>query len=207
MSTFWAISGTRWFCCLLGRPGPMHYKRTPTGNCDIDELVAWMLAQRDEESVCLDFEPYGYDERQFCSPGIRLPAGRLSRLPNDQYPEYHSSADNMSLIQADTLEDSLKCLEAICGELDESTSYLNTASRGEPQLGKRGLYGPVGGMSPQDRQLMMLWLLNQSDGKHSIQRIARRAGVELAQLRQVASDLEDAGLLKDADMDQRRSDQ
>jgi aminopeptidase-like protein len=183
----------------------MHYKRTPSGCCDIDELVESVLSKRVDESVFLDFEPYGYDERQFCSPGIRLPTGRITRLPNDCYPEYHSSADSMSLLQSETLEDSLNCLEAICDELDASTYYLNKAPKGEPQLGKRGLYDAVGGMSPKDRQLMMLWLLNQSDGNHSIQRIARRAGVDLAQLRLVADELEDAGLLIDADMGPRGS--
>jgi aminopeptidase-like protein len=192
-------------CCLLGRPGALHYKRTPSGCCDIDELVESVLSKRVDESVFLDFEPYGYDERQFCSPGIRLPTGRITRLPNDCYPEYHSSADSMSLLQSETLEDSLNCLEAICDELDASTYYLNKAPKGEPQLGKRGLYDAVGGMSPKDRQLMMLWLLNQSDGHHSIQRIARRAGVDLGQLRLVADELEDAGLLIDADMGPRGS--
>ena len=86
----------------------------------------------------LDFEPYGYDERQFASPGIRLPTGRISRLPNDMYPEYHSSADDMSLIEPSVLEDSLECLEAICTEIDASTYYQSTAAKGEPQLGKRG---------------------------------------------------------------------
>jgi aminopeptidase-like protein len=85
--------------------------------------------------------------------------------------------------------------------LDANTYYLNTAPKGEPQLGKRGLYEAVGGMSPKDRQLMMLWLLNQSDGNHSIQRIARRVGIDLGQLRLVADELEDAGLLIDADID------
>ena len=194
-------------CCLLGRPGALHYKRTPSGCCDIDEIAALVLSQRSDNAVILDFEPYGYDERQFGSPGISLPTGRLSRLPNDQYPEYHSSADNMSLIEPITLEDSLQCLEAICEELDSSIYLRNTAPQGEPQLGKRGLYDAVGGMSPKDRQLIMLWILNQSDGMRSIQRIARRAGFELSQVRRVADELEAAGLLQDVDMGRYRSDQ
>lgn len=194
-------------CCLLGRPGALHYKKTPSGVCDIDELIACVLKGRGENAVLLDFEPYGYDERQFCSPGISLPAGRISRLPNDQYPEYHSSADNMGLIQSSTLEESLNSLEAICDELDASKYYLNKSAKGEPQLGKRGLYDAVGGMGPKDRQLIMLWLLNQSDGVHSIQRIARRAGVSLDQLRLIAKELEDAGLLMDADIGRRGSEE
>lgn len=194
-------------CCLLGRAGEFHYKRTPSGCCDIDELIASVLRERNKDSVFLDFEPYGYDERQFCAPGIGLPAGRISRLPNDRYPEYHSSADDMSLIDETTLADSLECLEVICDELDASEYYLNTAPKGEPQLGKRGLYDAVGGMSPKERQLVMLWLLNQSDGSHSIQRIARRANVEMTKVRRVADELESAGLLVDADMTGRRNSQ
>jgi aminopeptidase-like protein len=193
-------------CCLLGRPGALHYKQTPSGSCDIDELVMWVLRQRAEEAVCLGFEPYGYDERQFCSPGIQLPTGRLSRLPNDQYPEYHSSADDMTLIRPETMADSLECLETICDELDSSVYYRNVVPKGEPQLGKRGLYDSVGGMSPKDRQIIMLWLLNQSDGAHSLQRIARRAGFSLEQVRLVAEQLENAGLLVDMNLDRSGSD-
>ena len=111
----------------------------------------------------------------------------------------------MSLIQPETLQESLDCLEAICDELDSSRYFVNQAPKGEPQLGKRGLYDAVGGMSPRDRQLMMLWLLNQSDGTHSIQRIARCAGFDLDQLKMVADELEEAGLLVDADKSRRGS--
>jgi len=187
-------------CCLLGRPGPLHYKRTPSGCRDIDDIVESVLAQGEYESVILDFDPYGYDERQFCSPGVDLPAGRLSRLPNDAYVEYHSSADNMELIESTTLEESLECLSMIMEELDCSTYYRNTAPNGEPQLGRRGLYSAVGGMSPKDRQLIMLWLLNQSDGRHSLQSIARRTGLELDQLHIVANELVNVGLLVDVNI-------
>lgn len=192
-------------CSLLGLPGAVHYKKSPSGSCDVDELVMWVLQQRAEKAVYLDFEPYGYDERQFCSPGIQLPTGRLSRLPNDQYPEYHSSADDMSLIKPETMADSLECLEAICDELDSSVYYRNVVAKGEPQLGKRGLYDSLGGMSPKDKQIIMLWLLNQSDGAHSIQRIARRSGFGSDQVQLVAEQLESAGLLVNMDVDRSGS--
>lgn len=192
-------------CCLLGRPGPLHYKKTPSGARDIDDLVMSVLEQRGGDAVYLDFDPYGYDERQFCSPGIQLPAGRITRQPNDMYPEYHSSADNLDLIDESTLQDSLDCLKTICEELDSRVYYRNLAPKGEPQLGRRGLYGPVGGKSPKDRQLMMLWLLNQSDGRQSIQRIARRGGFNLDQLRLVADELQTAGLLADEDVNRQGS--
>jgi aminopeptidase-like protein len=186
-------------CCLLGRPGALHYKRSPSGSCEIDELVNWLLSQRDEASVILDFDPYGYDERQFCSPGIRLPTGRISRLPNDMYPEYHSSADDMNLVKPETLADSLHFMQSLCDELDSSVYYRNSAPKCEPQLGRRGLYGTVGGRGPKDRQIMMLWLLNQSDGKTSLQRISRRTGFSVRDLNYVARELEDAGLLVNTD--------
>jgi len=52
----------------------------------------------------LEFSPYGYDERQYCSPGINLSVGRLSRTPHGTFPEYHTSADNLEFVHADKLE-------------------------------------------------------------------------------------------------------
>src|SRR6516162_8353722 len=59
------------------------------------------------------FVPYGYDERQYCSPGFDLPVGGLMRTPNGEYPEYHSSADNLSLLLPESLAHSLAVLRRV----------------------------------------------------------------------------------------------
>jgi aminopeptidase-like protein len=144
----------------------------------------------------VDFSPYGYDERQFCSPGFDLPVGRLSRTEFATYPEYHTSADNLDLVGPAQLQDSLElCLEVV-EVLEGNRRYRNLSPKGEPQLGRRGLYGQIGGRSDaEERQMAMLWVLNQSDGDHSLLEVAERSGLPFALLAEVAATLEEAGLL------------
>jgi aminopeptidase-like protein len=142
-----------------------------------------------------EFSPYGYDERQFGSPGINLPVGRLSRSANGGYPEYHTSADNLALVQPDSLSGSLSACADIVEILEHNSRYLNTTPFGEPQLGRRGLFRKTGGGLVPEREMAMLWTLNLSDGTHSLLDIAERAALDFRIIRQTADELKDAGLL------------
>ena len=183
---------------LLGRPGEFHIKRSRRGNAEIDRLVERVLAETESGVKIRDFDPYGYDERQFCSPGIDLPLCRLSRLPNGEYPEYHTSADNLDLVSAAALGEALAACISISDALDDNEVWINNAPMGEPQLGKRGLYHATGGTNPKEREHAILWILNQSDGNRSLRDIAENSGLDLATLRDVAAELEAAGLLSPA---------
>jgi len=183
---------------LLGRPGEFHLKRSRRGNAEIDRLAERVLAGTGSGVKVREFDPYGYDERQFCSPGIDLPVCRLSRVPNGEYPEYHTSADNLDLISAAALEEALAACISISDALDANRVWINQAPMGEPQLGKRGLYHATGGSNPKEHEHAILWMLNQSDGTRSLLDIAERSGLDLAMLRDVAAELEAAGLLSEA---------
>ena len=179
---------------LLGdRGGELTYKRSRNGRTLIDRAAHAVLAHRGGREI--DFEPYGYDERQFCSPGFDLPVGRLTRSPNGAYDEYHSSADDLSLIDVDALAGAIQALAAIIGAVDGNRRFANLSPKGEPQLGKRGLYGALGGRAPEDFEQGLLWLLNQSDGTHDLVDIAQRSKLPLATLMRGADALEAAGLL------------
>lgn len=180
---------------LLGDPAPWTYKRSRRGDAQIDAIVPHVLRELDPASRVMDFEPYGYDERQLCSPGFNLPVGRLTRSVNDGYAQYHSSADDLSLISAATLGRSLEACKAIAEVIEGNRHYINLQPRGEPRLGKRGLYGAMGGNSPAKSELAMLWVLNQSDGSRSLLDIAQRSGLDFETIRTVARALQDAGLL------------
>jgi aminopeptidase-like protein len=144
----------------------------------------------------VDFSPYGYDERQYCSPGFDLPVGRLSRTPFATYPEYHTSADDLDFVGPAQLTDSLELCREVVEVLEGNRTYRNLSPKGEPQLGRRGLYGQIGGRSDaEERQMAMLWVLNQSDGGSSLLDVAERSGLPLALLAEVAGLLEEAGLL------------
>jgi len=182
---------------VLGDAGDMHYKRTRSETDSIDRAVIHVLEQSGEPFEVMEFSPNGYDERQFCSPGIDLSVGRLTRSPNGAYPEYHTSADNLSLVQPEFLAKSLRMyLNALCC-LETDVSYLNLQPKGEPQLGKRGLYRKMGGFQDiAETQLAMLWTLNMSDGMNSILDIAERSGMSYLQLHSAANALCEKGLLK-----------
>jgi aminopeptidase-like protein len=161
--------------------------------------VAHVLGRSGRSHRVVDFTPYGYDERQYCSPGFDLPVGCLSRTPYAAYPEYHTSADDLDLVGPAQLQESLEVCWEVVRVLEANRRYLNLSPKGEPQLGRRGLYGQIGGRSDaEERQMAMLWVLNQSDGRMSLLDVAERSGVPLALLAEVAATLEEAGLLAEA---------
>ena len=183
----------------VGDPGGFTYKRSRRGDADIDRAVAHVLGRSGRPHRVVDFTPYGYDERQYCSPGFDLPVGCLSRTPYAAYTEYHTSADDLDLVDPAQLQESLElCLEVVA-VLEGNRRYLNLRPKGEPQLGRRGLYGQIGGRSDaEERQMAMLWVLNQSDGRMSLLDVAERSGLPFALLAEVAAALEEAGLLAEA---------
>jgi len=179
-----------------GDRGSLTYKQSRRGDAEIDRVLAHVLRHRPHE--IREFSPYGYDERQYCSPGFNLGVGSLTRTPYAGYPEYHTSGDNPDLVTPESLVDTLTvCREAVA-VLDHNRRYTNLSPYGEPQLGKRGLYESLGGRSDaKDAQLAMLWVLNLSDGEHDLLDIAERARLPFAAVAAAANALRDAGLLKD----------
>jgi aminopeptidase-like protein len=182
---------------LLGDAAPLTFKRSRRGDTLIDRVAPLMLAACGGREI--EFEPYGYDERQFCSPGFDLPFGRLTRSPNGTYPQYHNSSDNLDFVSAPALAGALQALARIAHAVDANRHYINLSPKGEPRLGKRGLYGNVGGGGPGAYEQGLLWLLNQSDGRHDLVAIAQRSGLPFSALAQGAQALVAAGLLAPCD--------
>ncbi|NUT12448.1 MAG: DUF4910 domain-containing protein, partial [Nonomuraea sp.] len=178
-----------------GDAGTITYKRSRRGDAEIDQVFAHVL--KDRPHTLLDFSPYGYDERQYCSPGFNLPVGSLTRTPYGSYPEYHTSADNPDFVRPEAMEDTLETLWSAVRVLEGNRRYQNLSPYGEPQLGARGLYGSLGGRSDtKQAQLAMLWVLNLSDGLHSLLDIAERSHLPFAAVADAAHALRNAGLLK-----------
>jgi aminopeptidase-like protein len=175
----------------VGDRASLTYKRSRRGDALVDRAASYVLGQ----GQVVDFIPWGWDERQFNSPGFDLPVGSLSRSREGEYEEYHSSADDLELVRPEALEEALHAVLEILVVLDTDRRYLNLAPKGEPQLGKRGLYPKVGGPAAEQDQLAMLWVLNQSDGQHSLLDIADRSGIPFASLRRSALRLLEAGLV------------
>ena len=181
----------------VGDARGFHYKKTRRGNAEIDRVVAHVLQHCGEPSEVLEFSPYGYDERQYCSPGFNLPVGCLMRSVWGTFPEYHTSADNLDFIRPDQLARSLRVCVSICDVLESNKSYQNQNPYCEPQLGKRDLYRSTGGESLESEIHARLWVLNFSDGEHSLLDIAERSGLPFETIRSAAELLCDRGLLAD----------
>jgi len=180
----------------VGDKGRLTYKRSRRGTALIDRAAVHVLSHTGEDFEVRDFTPYGYDERQYCSPGFNLAVGSLTRTPYGEYPEYHTSADNLALVRPERVVDTLRRYLEVFEVLEGNRTYTNLLPKCEPQLGKRGLYGTVGGQShAQARQMAMLWVLNQSDGTQALLDVAERAKLPFHELRRAARALEGAELL------------
>ena len=180
----------------VGDSGNISYKKSRRGNAEIDQAAGHVLKQLNKPHKIIEFFPYGYDERQYCSPGFNLPVGCFMRTPHGQYAEYHTSADNLSFIKIESMADSFVSVFNILDVLEKNRKYINTNPKCEPQLGKRRLYEGIGGQSTQAvDQLALLWVLNMSDGENSLLDIAIRSGCPFSKLRSAADLLIEKKLL------------
>jgi aminopeptidase-like protein len=175
----------------LGDSGNISYKKSRRGNAQIDQVAYHVLKHSGDAFDILDFSPYGYDERQYCSPGFNLPVGCLSRTPYRRYPEYHTSADNLGFVRPGSLGDSFDKVLAILSILENNRTYKNMYPKCEPQLGKRGLYFSIG-----SNELALLWVLNLSDGNETLLDIAERSGLTFDLIKAAADTLFEHGLHK-----------
>jgi len=186
----------------IGDRGPFHYKKSRRDNAEIDRAAEYVLKHAAPTATILPFSPVGYDERQYCSPGFNLPVGCLMRSVWGTFPEYHTSADNLDFLSAESLAESLQVCASIFELLENNRSYQNLAPFCEPQLGRRGLYHSTGATSPEAEIHARLWVLNMSDGQHSLLDIAERSGLPFAMLVDAAELLSRNGLLAPADPQQ-----
>ena len=182
----------------IGDAGNITYKRSRQGNAEIDRAMAHALRHSGEASAIIDFFPYGYDERQYCSPGFNLPVGCFMRAQHGQYPEYHTSADNLDFVKADSLAQSYTQCLRVFELLEGNRMYLSQNQKCEPQLGRRGLYRAVAGQQEKQwTELALFWVLNLSDGNHSLLDIAERADLPFGNIQSAAEALLEVGLLKE----------
>jgi aminopeptidase-like protein len=182
----------------LGDGHPFTYKRTLDGRASIDRAAAIALKACGANHQLIDFFPYGYDERQYNSPGFRLNVGSLMRGRHGQFPEYHTSGDNLAFVSPARLSESYDVLSRIIDVLERDRVYKNLAPYGEPQLGRRGLYRALGGTNIPNLQLAMLWVLNLADGTRSVLDMVERSGLDFAAIAHAAELLLEHGLLAPA---------
>jgi len=181
---------------MVGDGGGPTYKKSRRGSTTIDRAVVHTIRHSGLTPTVLDFSPYGYDERQYCSPGFNLPVGLFQRSKFGEIPQYHTSADNLDFIAPNNLALSYRLIAETLDVVENDAVYCSTMPKCEPQLGRRGLYGMVGGdKNAAAANMAMLWILNLSDGLHSLLDIAERANLPFAVIRRTAQLLQHNGLL------------
>jgi aminopeptidase-like protein len=182
----------------VGDAGNFTYKKSRRGDAEIDRIFSHVLKHSGSDYAIIDFFPYGYDERQFCSPAFNSPVGCVMRTPHGQYPEYHTSADNLDFVHPSALRDSFTKCVSVFDVLENNKTYINQNPKCEPQLGKRGLYRAVGGQAEGViDELAMLWTLNLSDGNYSLLDIAERSGYRFESIKKAADRLQEHHLLRE----------
>ncbi len=182
----------------VGDAAPPTYKKSRRGNAEIDRAAVHVLKHRPGTYQVREFTPYGYDERQFCSPGFNLPVGCLMRSAHGEFPEYHTSADNLHLVQPQALLDSFAICTSMIFVLEKNGLFLNTNPKCEPRLGKRGLYRSLGGaLDEESDEMALLWVLNLSDGTNTLLDTAERAGLPFSRIRKAADALLAQNLLRE----------
>ena len=183
----------------IGDRGAFHYKKSRQEDAEVDRAVAHVLKHAVPSATILPFSPTGYDERQYCSPGFNLPVGCLMRSVWGTFPEYHTSADNLEFLAPESLAESIRVCASVIDLLESNRNYQNLAPFGEPQLGRRGLYQATGGTAPESEINARLWVLNFSDGHHSLLDIAERSGLPFTLLNEAAELLLSSELLAPVD--------
>jgi aminopeptidase-like protein len=182
----------------LGDEGSLTYKRSRRGDTLVDRAAEHVLGRRGDTQRIRNFVPYGYDERQYCSPGFNLAVGCLTRTPNGEFAEYHTSADGLGFVQPTLLSDSLTACECIIEVLEHDDTCINLSPMCEPQLGRRGLYRATGGTELREYEMALLWVLSYSDGNSTLLDIAEQAGIDFHVVRTAAADLARCDLLRSA---------
>lgn len=181
----------------VGDGGNANYKRSRRHNAPIDQIAACTRCGEDQHTLTIaDFSPYGYDERQFCSPGFDLPVGLLQRSSFGTFPEYHTSADNLDFIRPEHLGTSFRMVKDMIDALEGNWTPLNMSPKGEPQLSKYGLFSTIGGhKSNSERTMAYLWTLNLADGCRTLLDIAEKSGLPFTEIAAAAAELEKAQLV------------
>ena len=181
---------------VAGDAGQLTYKKSRNEDDYTNSLVLNALEASGKPFRIEEFTPFGYDERQFCSPGINLPVGRLTRTPNGCYPEYHTSADNLDIVEPAYLTDTMEAYLDIIELFENNRTFKNTRPYGEPHLDKHRLYQKAGAYNIQDNTFAILWVLNQSDGKNSLLDIARKSKLPYSDILSANKALYDVNLLE-----------
>lgn len=179
----------------IGDDRSYSYLRSRQGDTLSDRVVEHVMTHTDPQHICYPWEERGSDERQYCAPGIDLPITTIMRSKFGEYPEYHTSLDDLSLVTPDGLQKGLEVVQKCCDVLEADAHYRVTVL-GEPQLGKRGLYPNLSTKDTKRQVADMMNLISHSDGSKSVLAIAEKLEKPFWVLQPIAKTLHEHALFE-----------
>ena len=171
------------------------YLPSRAGNTLADQAALHVLGHMAPGFTRYSFLDRGSDERQYCAPGVDLPIATIMRSKYGEYPEYHTSLDDLTLISPEGLEGAFRVLQRCLQALEANYRYRATVPC-EPQLGKRGLYPTLSTVKSGEQVRAMLDLLAYADGEADLLEIAEMIDRDIMECAEIAGSLEKYGLLE-----------
>jgi aminopeptidase-like protein len=176
----------------VGDDGAYRLKRSKRKTTVAERAAIYALDQSKADYRVIDFNPSGSDEKQYCSIGYNLPFTVLTRTAFGEYPEYHTSDDNKTLMNFQSMSETLDVFEQIAKTQDLNLTVANRITHGEPQMSKYGdLYAPISGSQANEQLMALKWLIHYADGEHDLLSIADMSGIGVEVLSGVAKRLKD----------------
>lgn len=189
------IAGFNLTC--IGDDGDYSYLASRLGDTRVDAIGRHVVSLT-ERPVYYTYLDRGSDERTYCAPGIDLPLISLMRTRYGNYPEYHTSLDDLSVVTPTGLQGGLNLVRDCIEILEHDALYCSTVL-GEPQLGRRGMYHRMHSKTVADVILLRTHVLAYCDGQHSLFDIATLLKRPFADVLSVAEELLEHGLLAPVD--------
>lgn len=171
------------------------YIPTRKGETLSDRAALCILEEEYKGFVKYSFLDRGSDERQFNTPGVDIPVCGICRTKYGEYPEYHTSLDDMTVISENGLLGAYELMQKIVTLLEYNQNYL-VQCLCEPQLGKRGLYPTISKKGSYDSILSMRDFLAYADGETDLIEISKMIKTPVSVLYPIIDRLTEAELIK-----------
>lgn len=182
-----------------GDSGPLCYKSSYHGNSLIDHAARHILHFYKGIQKFRDYDAGGSDERQYNAPGVRLPFGAITRTPPGEFPQYHTSNDDLSVISAESLAETADTVLRIFGAIESDRTYMNKY-KGEPFLSKHGFRYPIHHDHKDDKsRYFVKFLTHEFDGKKSLLQIADKHNIPFYEAKALADQFVKCNLIQPMD--------
>lgn len=172
------------------------YLPSRNGETISDRVAKHVLSHIDSNYISYTWLDRGSDERNYCAPGVDLPVATIMRSKYAEYPEYHTSLDDLvNVVTPSGLAGGFNALQCAINILEQNI-IPRVTTLGEPQLGKRGLYPDISAKYTADSVFAMLNMISYCDGEHSILDIAEVLRIPFWEIYDLMAPLIDEGLIE-----------